>query len=489
MKDDDEKKKQDEESKLQSYSQQAIEMAKNAEEKFKNSDEYKQQSYLDDVTLRIQGLNMKGKPLSPQDILGSDAEKAGELFDLKEFSPKIQSEVIAQLAYFRSDAYKSRCAASLGYISTDAEMDPDDKEVFNKMVTAGENAYKNIDFMVAENPLICRYTREFDEEKGKLYIPSGKEELSKPLNSLSLVAHEIAHHVYMCWDDDYSINPGKYADSPGLPEYLYGKENAPLQNLEEDELDSGKFLSLYKKLFTSKEAGELAKSQIEQGVIDKEKYKDDIVQLINANKEIPEALSGAAEHDRMGMERAADIHATRMLMLQEGIWNPFSGEPVKKNDLEKLYKRHPDCRIFEYWGENKKAAYFLNNIAEAERPKETIRNMYVKDNLDGTHQLTAKTDKQSMNIAMNDKDYNKLMSMDNRLRVKYLRTLFKDKELNFDSLAISTDVAIAKESTPNVAKQPKTTNEANVLASMNYETEYQKTVGEEKTQSVGRHMG
>ena len=164
-------------------------------------------------------------------------------------------------------------------------------------------------------------------------------------------------------------------------------------------------------------------------------------------------------------------------------------EPVKKSDLEKLRKRHPDCRIFEYWGENTKAAYFLNNIAEVDQSKETIRNMYVKDNPDGSHQLTAKTDKGTMDIALADRDYSKLMSLDDRLREKYLRTMFKDKELVFDSLAISSEIIDMAKKSPDVAKQPQKTSEANVVASMNYEAEYQRMVGDEKSQSVGRHMG
>ena len=52
-----------------------------------------------------------------------------------------------------------------------------------------------------------------------------------------------------------------------------------------------------------------------------------------------------------------------MIMLQEGIWNPFSGEPLKKEHIEEFQKRHPDSRIFEYWN-SKEATYFLNTIAQ-----------------------------------------------------------------------------------------------------------------------------
>lgn len=486
MEKDGEKKSAGENNQQQDYINMAIKAHVKAEEEFKNSDEYKQQTYLDEVTQRIQGFKMKGKPLSPQDILGADSTKAEELFNLEEFSPKVQSEIVTQLAYFRSDAYKSRCASSLGYNNPMEEMSPNDKEIYDRMVSAGEDAYKNINFKVADNPLNSKYFREYEEERGELYIPTGKEKLSKPFNSLGIVSHEMAHHIYLRSIDDYSVNPGKNEE---VLEELYGKENAPLQKLTDDELDSGKFLSLYKNLFTSKEAKDLFDSQIKNGTVDEEKYKDQIVQLLNAKKDIPEALEETAEHDKLGMERAADIHLTRMLLLQEGIWNPFSGEPVKKSDLEKLRKRHPDCRIFEYWGENTKAAYFLNNIAEVDQSKETIRNMYVKDNPDGSHQLTAKTDKGTMNIALADRDYSKLMSLDDRLREKYLRTLFKDKELVFDSLAISSEIIDMAKKSPDVAKQPQKTSEANVVASMNYEAEYQRMVGDEKSQSVGRHMG
>lgn len=68
-------------------------------------------------------------------------------------------------------------------------------------------------------------------------------------------------------------------------------------------------------------------------------------------------------HDNTGFERAADVHAARMIMLQEGIWNPFGNEPLKKEHIEQFRQRHPDSRIFEYWN-SREATYFLNTIAQ-----------------------------------------------------------------------------------------------------------------------------
>ena len=52
-----------------------------------------------------------------------------------------------------------------------------------------------------------------------------------------------------------------------------------------------------------------------------------------------------------------------MLLLREGIWTPFSGEPLKRDHLEELQRRYSKTRIFEYW-DTEKSQYFLNNIAQ-----------------------------------------------------------------------------------------------------------------------------
>ena len=71
----------------------------------------------------------------------------------------------------------------------------------------------------------------------------------------------------------------------------------------------------------------------------------------------------AMEHDEMRSERGSEVHETRMLLFREGIWNPFSGEPLKREHVEELQRRFPHSRIFEYWDVNK-AVYFLDNIAQ-----------------------------------------------------------------------------------------------------------------------------
>ena len=75
-----------------------------------------------------------------------------------------------------------------------------------------------------------------------------------------------------------------------------------------------------------------------------------------------ETVEALIEHDNFGYERAADIHGARMLMLRDGIWNPFSGQPLTEKEIDAFHKKHPNSRIFEYW-DKKKAVYFINNIA------------------------------------------------------------------------------------------------------------------------------
>lgn len=134
-------------------------------------------------------------------------------------------------------------------------------------------------------------------------------------------------------------------------------------------------------------------------------------------------------HDNAGIERAADVLGVRMLMMQEGIWNPFTGEPVTTKQIKEFRKAHPDCRIFEYWN-NKEAAYYLNNIAMSDKIKpDGIR---MNSGIDGQYHLVASVGSSEVDKVISQRDYDKLMALDDGKRGVLLSKLLNGNGLSFD---------------------------------------------------------
>ena len=73
------------------------------------------EEYLDSVASRTSELKMDGSPLGNEHLLGDDLEKGAELFQLQEFSPQVQTDILLSLAYFRTPGFEKRAAQSLGY--------------------------------------------------------------------------------------------------------------------------------------------------------------------------------------------------------------------------------------------------------------------------------------------------------------------------------------------------------------------------------------
>lgn len=323
-----------------------------------DDDKQKQQEkeqYLDDIAIRISGMKMDGKPVDDAKLLGADLLRGAELFGLQEFAPKVQTDILLNLAYFRSDAFKDRVVASLGYDRLD-DMSGFHRELdYDRITERAEEAYKNIDFEVEENPILVRM--EFDEDgRSVAYFPDGRTPLSKDLeptyNSLSFVSHELAHYIY---NPDDGIYPGSST---------YGKSDSPINSITASEINHEKFLDIYENIWKSDEIQEIYDDLPEEDALNilgnltkaRESSKDELLK----DKEF---LMKMEEHDNLGYERAADIHAASMLMLRDGIWNPFGKEPLTTEKMEEFERRHPNSRIFEYWN-REEATRFLNTIAQ-----------------------------------------------------------------------------------------------------------------------------
>lgn len=322
------------------------------------------EQYLDDIVARISSMKMDGQPIDDAKLLGSDLERGAEMFNLQEFSPKVQTDILLSLAYFRSPAFQERVDMSLGY-APGSEMTSLDAETYNSVVERAREAYLDISFKATDDITKSHAMVSFDG-KTVVSIPDGNDQHeldSKLYSSLGVTTHEIAHHIYNSAELD-SINPGIYHQDEGeslTSSESYGKENSPYNRINESNPGREQVAEWYKQKDL-----ERVKDLYEGGILSKYKY-DEYVQRISgmSTEQLMEHehVDVKLRHDNTGFERAADVHAARMIMLHEGIWNPFSNEPLKPEHVEQFRQRHPDSRIFEYWN-TREATYFLNTIAQ-----------------------------------------------------------------------------------------------------------------------------
>lgn len=324
------------------------------------------QAYLDGIADRLSELKVSGQPLDSNQLLGADLSYGAESFGLQEFSPKVQTDILLSLAYFRSPAFRKRVDTSLGYApGTGPYMNRQDAETYNQVVERASEAYRDITFEV-ENDIIESHNMITDDGKSIVRIPDGNDlhELnSKIYSSLGVTTHEIAHYIYNSVALD-SINPGVYhqgEEESLIPSNNYGKDDSPYNRINESDPTREQVADWYAKIDL-----ERAKGLYEGGILSKDEYDKYVQRIIGMS---PEQLAEHENvdinlmHDNTGFERAADVHAARMIMLREGIWNPFGNEPLKKEHIEQFRQRYPDSRIFEYWN-SREATYFLNTIAQ-----------------------------------------------------------------------------------------------------------------------------
>ena len=319
--------------------------------------------FLDSLADRLSTLKMEGKSLSDKELLGCSHKQVENLFGLQEFSHRVQTDIVVELAYMRSDAFKQRAWQSLGInserelASLSPEKQEELQEVHDKIIALGRNAYMDVVIETTDNPMDSAYMTPDDmsEESPMVQIFHGKKHASKVFQELNIAAHELSHHLYH--SDIYDgISPGIHEDAG---EYAYGLEDSPYSRINKDNLIPSRFIGLLYTLQFSPEGIRAMK----EGGVSKEERKELSDILKNLKPDELKDHPDVTEHDNQGVERAADVHGARMQLLKDGIWNPFSGQPLTMKEIEAFRKRHPDSRIFEYWN-NEKAVYFLNNIAE-----------------------------------------------------------------------------------------------------------------------------
>ena len=418
------------------------------------------EQFLDDIATRISGMKMHGKPVDDNKLLGTDLQQGAELFGLQEFTPKMQTDILLNLAYFRSDAFKDRVVASLGYDRLEDMSDRESEQDYDYITKRAEKAYENIDFEVEENP-VCARMEGNDDGRYTLHIPDGKTQVSKELgqmhNSANVVAHEMAHYVY----NAIEIYPGAVN---------YGKTDSPINSITENEINHEKFVDINKHVWKSDEF------QKEYDEIYNNLPKETAAAVSNivtkakesSKKELlkdKEFLDEMEDHDNEGYERAADIHAASMLMLREGIWNPFGKEPLTIQQIKEFEHRHPNSRIFEYWN-HEEATRFLNTVAQNEQGNSP-----------------ADDQKKDLQQIIRDFDSQKFMSQLNQFA-----TVMYGSD--------NTEAAQTEQKRPAHAdrqqasqRQPLSAEDLMVMTTMNYETEAQSQNESQQThRSAGCHI-
>lgn len=309
------------------------------------------EKYLDGIASRMSEFKVSGKPIPLEKIIGKDLSMAEKIFGLENFSPRVQAEIVLELAYLRSDAFRERAVRSFGYLNEE-DMPDNVRKAFDIMIQEGRSAGSEMKFLVGENG-------DFNHGPNEVRIPSGYPELSKFDNDTMTVSHEIAHEIY--WGSDlYQYKTGNRArETSDGQSFSLGKEESPLMRLDKDKVDIGKFLNNYFDSFIKPNLEDWKKVSF----ADDDYERNFLSGRLDLLPDYKEQFKESWEHDEMRSERGSEVHEARMLLLREGIWNPFSGEPLKREHLEKLQRRYSKTRIFEYW-DTEKSQYFLNNIAQ-----------------------------------------------------------------------------------------------------------------------------
>ncbi len=382
---------------MEQYDPQAINaaiLASLKEEDERQNIMRQKENYLDGISRHMEGKKMDGTPIDFANLIGEDHLKRGaEMFGLKEFSPKVQAEVIMELAYLRSDVFRERAVRTFGYTSEE-DMPENVREAFYKMIEKGKDACQSIRFDPSEKPTDSFFGSIVDSEReGELKVravfPNGNPPLSKPLDDMQIASHEISHHIY-------NSNIEYMYDTGPEDKVQYGKEDSPLNRLEEDEVDYDKFATVYSAFVLKAPENRKYIEQLANEVCMEDDQRENLLKG-RADLLPREWFEDSMEHDQYNFERAAEIHATRMLLLREGIWNPFQREPLGKEQIEQLHNKFPNCRIFEYW-DNDKALYFLNNIAETKeyKGKETASAENLMASAAMNYEMKTETINQSM---------------------------------------------------------------------------------------------
>ena len=360
---------------------------------------------LDSITSHMSELKMDGKPLDNEQLLGDNLTKGAELFQLQEFSPQVQTDILVNLAYFRTPEFEKRTAQSLGYDAPEM-ITGKDREVYDNIIQRGKDAYQHLRFEDSGS-LMGSHTEMDAYGTVTVRVPAGNPDDK----GLGVASHETAHYVYNSVAPD-AVNPGIYHQGEGEslePSKHYGKEGSPYDRINESKTDPTRVSARMEELDTD---------------------------YMKEGHRVDDYL----KHDNMGYERAADVHGARMTMLREGIWNPFGDEPLTEKHIEEFRQRHPDSRVFDYWN-NQEATQYINTIAQSNKGQPSAAK---EDLLEELRQQVCENVKTTMADSPKSRTDNQGISTE--LATDTTKTIEKDNFVNDMALQASTRFDIAYES-------------------------------------------
>ena len=188
---------------------------------------------LDSITSHMSELKMDGKPLDNEQLLGDNLTKGAELFQLQEFSPQVQTDILVNLAYFRTPEFEKRTAQSLGYDAPEM-ITGKDRETYDNIIQRGKGAYQHLKFEDSGS-LMGSHTEMDAYGTVIVRVPTGNQND----RDLGVASHETAHYVYNSAAPD-AVNPGIYhqgEDESLEPSRHYGKEGSPYDRINESNTD------------------------------------------------------------------------------------------------------------------------------------------------------------------------------------------------------------------------------------------------------------
>ena len=289
-------------------------------------------------------------------------DNAAAMFGLSDdFTPSQKADVLLSLAYFRSPAFSHRLLTSFGVSHYD-DLSDEDKQTYGELVQHARNVYKDVSFRGVENIAKSRLeVNDENEDDGLDYtvnIPNARSRAIGPISQTQAIAHEIGHLIYNPYD---GLDPGLRQGQ------AYGQTDSPLNSIESSEIDVDRFIGVYREIWQSREYDECLSEELD--FLSPEQKKESMDWFHEFRNLSNEEMRGRTdfmevpmEHDNLGYERAADIQAVHMIMLKEGIWNPFGNRELTLEQVREFYDRHPDSRIFEFW-DLEEARFYLNSIA------------------------------------------------------------------------------------------------------------------------------
>lgn len=289
-------------------------------------------SVADGIAQYLSSVEMDGEQLSDKELLGPEMENVINEFVLNGGHSEAATDFAVTMAYLRSDAFHDRLVRSFGY-EHEEDIPEDLKFKFNQILEKAHSASEKTDLYFIKQSLsnVNFPVSELDEEQNDIVFVGGENHMG-----MSISAHEGGHALYR---EDIDVFPEYENTLLSMPSY---------QKLNESPSDDKQLRNTYGNILqelTRKSLSALAEPTV-----------DDVQ---SAESKVIKSIK---EHDDLRYERAADVYGVRMMMLREGIWNPFTGEDVTPEQVEEYQHRHPESRIFQYW-DIKEATYFLNNIA------------------------------------------------------------------------------------------------------------------------------